>query len=178
MAWRRRRRARRRTIAGRLLDYVTLVLLVSGLLYAAAHLPGLDLAGGARAIDGDSLEVDGVEIRLFGIDAPEALQTCQDGAGAQWHCGREAARTLRRLIDTGAVACRAHEEDAYGRAVARCAAGDMDLGAEMVRLGMAVVLIEGITQYATQVAEARAARRGLWQGSFVEPADWRAAQPR
>jgi endonuclease YncB( thermonuclease family) len=177
MAWRRRRRARR-TIAGRLLDYVTLVLLVSALLYVAAQLPGLDLAGGARAIDGDSLKVDGVEIRLFGVDAPEALQTCQDGAGAQWSCGRDAARTLRRLIGMGEVACRAHEEDAYGRAVARCQAGDVDLGAEMVRLGMAVVLIEGITQYAPQLAEARAARRGLWQGSFVEPADWRAGQPR
>ncbi len=34
------------------------------------------VAGTARAIDGDSLVVDGREMRLEGLDAPERLQTC------------------------------------------------------------------------------------------------------
>ena len=178
MAFGRRRRARRRTILGRIGDYVMLVLLVSGLVYTIAHLPYSDIIGGARGIDGDSLKVDGKEIRLFGIDAPEARQTCLDGSGATWECGKLASRTLRHLIEKGEVTCRAHSEDAYGRAVARCSVADVELNAEMVRLGMAIVLVDGITQYAALEAEAREAKRGVWQGTFIEPSDWRALHPR
>jgi endonuclease YncB( thermonuclease family) len=37
------------------------------------------VAGPATIIDGDSLSVNGIRIRLFGIDAPEGKQTCQRG---------------------------------------------------------------------------------------------------
>ena len=44
--------------------------------------------GPARMIDGDTLDVGGVRIRLHGIDAPESEQSCQAG-GKRWSCGRE-----------------------------------------------------------------------------------------
>jgi len=43
------------------------------------------------AIDGDSLRAeDGVEYRLFGIDAPELHQSCNEVNGKPWPCGRAA----------------------------------------------------------------------------------------
>ena len=47
----------------------------------------------ARVVDGDTLKVAGVTVRLFGIDAPEAGQTCGD-----WLPGPEAAAALSAFI--------------------------------------------------------------------------------
>ena len=62
----------------------------------AAPPPGTAVAGPARVIDGDTLAVGAVRIRLFGIDAPEHDQTC-GAAGATWPCGAAAARRLGEL---------------------------------------------------------------------------------
>ena len=51
------------------------------------------LTGPARVIDGDTLDMGGVRIRLHGIDAPESEQSCRVG-GNRWSCGREATRAL------------------------------------------------------------------------------------
>ena len=50
-------------------------------LIAAAIAPALaDIAGPARVIDGDTIDIAGERIRLHGIDAPESGQTChRDG---------------------------------------------------------------------------------------------------
>ena len=45
-------------------------------------------------IDGDTLDVGGVRIRLHGIDAPESKQYCRAG-GKRWSCGRDATRRGR-----------------------------------------------------------------------------------
>ena len=132
-----------------------------------------DITGSAQVIDGDSLVVAGVEIRLYGIDAPEYRQTCFR-RGRPWACGVDATRTLRALIASRPVACRAREEDRYGRTVASCAVDGRDLGAAMVVGGHAVA-------YGAYEQEERAARnagRGIWSSRFERPADWRAKHPR
>lgn len=131
------------------------------------------ITGIARIIDGDSIVVAGVEIRLYGIDAPEYRQYCFR-RGRPWACGVEATRTLRALIANRPVACRAREQDRYGRTVAVCSVGGADLGAAMVAGGHAVA-------YGAYDGEERAAHeagRGIWSSSFDRPAAWRAKHPR
>ncbi len=120
-------------------------------------------------IDGDSLVVNGVAIRLYGIDAPEYRQTCRR-AGEQWDCGVEAARALRSMLSGRDVTCRTRDEDRYGRVVAVCRAADLDLGAAMVRGGYALAYGD----YEKDEREARDARRGIWSSTFESPAAFRA----
>lgn len=157
----------------RLRDWVAAVLLTVALVAAIVYLPGEEVDGRPAVIDGDSLRLGGREIRLFGIDAPEGRQTCERADGSAWPCGREATTLLKRLVSGSAVACRGRDEDRYGRLVATCTAGDTDLGAELVRRGMAVAYRAHSTSYTDEENEARDARRGLWSGRFEAPWEWR-----
>jgi Staphylococcal nuclease homologue len=119
------------------------VLLV-GLLgfYAYQHWttrPGSPLIGRARVIDGDSIEISGVRIRLEGIDAPEWSQTCVDPKGQTWLCGQSAAQQLRSYIDGRELTCARHGVDRYNRILAVCSVPDgADVNAWIVRQGWAL----------------------------------------
>ena len=53
-----------------------------------------------------------------------------------------------------------------------CAVGGVDIGGELVSLGLAVTY-RNAPRYTGEEAEARAAGRGMWAGEFVDPALWR-----
>lgn len=48
--------------------------------------------------DGDTIEISGERIRLHGVDAPESWQTCEDGDGGIYRCGKGAAFALERFL--------------------------------------------------------------------------------
>ena len=89
------------------------------------------LTGIPRIIDGDTIRIGNTRIRLHGIDAPEAKQTCTAG-GKEWRCGQEATNALVGVIGGHWVACSQRDVDRYGRIVAVCRAGHVDLNAWMV----------------------------------------------
>ena len=91
----------------------------------------------ARVTDGDTLRLGAVDIRLFGIDAPEARQMCARADGTPWPCGRAAADRLAELVAEGPVRCRPQDTDRYGRLVSICTAGGVDLGGRLVAEGLA-----------------------------------------
>jgi endonuclease YncB( thermonuclease family) len=72
------------------------------------------------------------------------------------------------------VSCTSIETDRYGRAVAVCKRGELEINAEMVRLGWAVAYTNHSLSYVRLEAEARRAKRGIWAGSFEPPEDYRA----
>ena len=140
---------------------------------------GTPIAGRAKIIDGDSLEVAGERIRLFGIDAPEARQQCRDAQGADYACGRDAARILTALIGGRPVSCTLVTHDRYARDVATCEAKGHDLGEAMVRAGYARDYARHSKgRYAAAERDARAARRGIWAGESDDPAMWRKRETR
>ena len=143
------------------------------LLAATVPLPvHAQLAGRVSVVDGDSLVMGGHQIRIHGIDALESAQTCTAG-GRRWRCGKEASRALSRRIGGRRVACEPRERDRYGRTVAVCRAGRHDLGAWMVANGWAIAYRRHSRAYVKEERAARQARRGMWRGEFVAPADWR-----
>ena len=131
-----------------------------------------DVAGRARVIDGDTLEVGSVRIRLFGLDAPESAQRCLAGS-RRWPCGEKATRALVGRIDGRSVACEERDKDRYGRIVAVCRYGGQDVNAWLVREGWAMAYRRYSSAYAGEEASAKAAKRGVWRGEFVPPWDWR-----
>jgi endonuclease YncB( thermonuclease family) len=132
------------------------------------------------SIDGDSLRAaNGAEYRLFGIDAPELKQTCEEANGKTWLCGRAAKAKLTTLMKGGNVMCEEKDKDPYGRVVAVCSAeGVLDLGEAMVLAGYAIDLASQGNPYAQAETEAREGKRGIWRGTFEEPAKWRQEHPR
>jgi endonuclease YncB( thermonuclease family) len=146
-----------------------LILLTSGgLLYILRGVPQKDLTGVAQAIDGDSLRLGTEELRLKGIDAPEFSQVCTV-SGKETPCGREARAALRKLLSSGLVTCVGDGLDRYGRLLANCRVRGIDINAAMVRDGHAIAFGD----YHREEAEAKAAYRGLWAGTFERPQDYR-----
>jgi endonuclease YncB( thermonuclease family) len=45
------------------------------------------ITGRANVIDGDTLEIHGTRIRLYGIDAPESTQLCRNHNSDLYRCG-------------------------------------------------------------------------------------------
>lgn len=132
------------------------------------------LAGIATVVDGDTLRIRGERIRIEGIDAPELRQTCRDAHGRAWACGRVARQQMAAMIAGNEVACTSRGRDRYGRTLAVCGAGAIaDLGGALVRAGYAVDYRRYSTAYLADARNARAERRGLWQGDFENPEDWR-----
>ena len=149
-----------------------LALTVGLLLMVSSAAASAQIAGRVTVTDGDSLNVSGHRIRLFGIDAPEGTQICVAG-GQRWRCGSSAARALRQRIAGCSVVCTERDRDRYGRIVAVCRAGGVDVNAWMVSQGHALAYRKYSTAYVGQERSAKAARRGLWRGQFVPPWDWR-----
>jgi endonuclease YncB( thermonuclease family) len=135
-------------------------------------------AGKYDVIDGDSLRKGQTEIRLVGIDAPEYRQSCTNGSGKAYPCGKEAASALRVLVGGSDVTCESHEVDRYRRALSTCHIKDMNINQEMVRQGWAVAyaLRGDISDYALDENEARRLKRGVWQGTFETPSAYRKRQ--
>jgi endonuclease YncB( thermonuclease family) len=133
------------------------------------------LAGQASIIDGDTLEIHGTRIRLWGIDAPESSQFCRDDDSAQYRCGAQAANDLDTFIARRPVSCVPINLDPYGRTVATCSVGGADLGEWLVRNGLALDWPRySKRKYDAAQRDAEQVGRGMWKGSYVEPWLYRA----
>jgi len=129
-----------------------------------------DMTGQASIIDGDTLEIHGTRIRLWGIDAPESSQLCRGEDSLQYRCGAQAANDLDAFIAQRPVSCLPISLDRYGRTVATCSAAGADLGQWLVQNGLALDWPQySKGKYGADQRGAEQAGRGIWKGSYVEP---------
>ncbi len=109
-------------------------------------------------------------LRLEGVDAFERKQTCLDALDQVWACGQTATDRLRQVVARPDFACRIDPEfiDRHAREFSVCFADGRDVGATLVREGLAFAYGRD-TQYLPLENEAKADHRGAWAGHFVRP---------
>ncbi len=113
-------------------------------------------------------------LRLLGVDAFESKQTCRDAMDKVWDCGKAATKRLRQLVARPDFSCQIDPTfvDRHSREFSVCFAGGRDVGATLVKEGLAFSYGPD-TRYVPLENEAKAARRGAWAGRFVRPQYWR-----
>ena len=104
------------------------MLIIHALLFSSAAAHATDIKGKARVIDGDTLYVANIKIRLNGIDAPERGQPRF----------KAATRALQSLVAGEIVSCRLTGDTTYDRFVASCFVGSYDLAASVIATGNAL----------------------------------------
>lgn len=168
-----------RLTAGRVAMLLTLIV------SSAADAQNISLDAKPEGVtDGDTILI---ELRSKGIDAPETRQQCEDAEGSCYPCGENAEAALMDLVsyhdDRNRLRYRwleleVWETDRLGRPVVTVYVDGKDIHLEMVRLGWAVVYHQYVPErlreaYISAENEAREAKRGMWQGPFIEPRMWR-----
>jgi endonuclease YncB( thermonuclease family) len=151
------------------LRHLALCLLLS----VAAAPAAAEVSGKARALAGDRLEIAGVTLQLFGLDAPERDQACLRN-GRRWDCGFEATAALAFRIAGQWMVCTEQGVAEDGTPLALCSLGGEggpEVNGWMVAAGWGVA--DRPPLFAEAEAAARAAGRGIWGSEFVPPADWR-----
>ena len=143
------------------------ILLMGGVAQAA------EFVGIPRVVDGDTLEIGAVKVRLQGIDAPETDQICLNASGGHWTCGIDARDRLAAHIAGHEIKCVSNGTDVYKRELGLCSLAGEDLNGWMVREGWALAYVKYSSAYTHAEDDARARQRGLWQGAFIAPWDWR-----
>ena len=155
---------------------VAVVILVALLLATQAQAE--PITGRASVIDGDTLEIRGIRVRLFGVDAPEAAQVCHGADGLPYRAGQRAGFALSDRIGSAPVSCMGDDRDHYGRLIAVCTLRGTDLNAWLVSQGHAIAYRRYSSVYVDEEAAAKRAGLGLWAGACDEPEAWRRSKRR
>lgn len=87
------------------------------------------ISGQPRVIDGDTIAIGSIHIRLNGIDAEELNE----------QNGHKAKRALEMLVEDREITCRLNGERSYNRYIGQCFSVEKyDIGADMVQFGYAL----------------------------------------
>jgi micrococcal nuclease len=142
------------------------LLILCAILAAPACADAQQFTGRVVAVeDGDTVRVlrgqGDVRVRIFGIDAPEAMQAY----------GPEAREVARRLLLDRTVVVSLRDVDQYGRIVGSLSVDGRDIGPELIASGAAwnYAQFSQDERFASLEAEARDAKRGLWTDAAPTP---------
>jgi endonuclease YncB( thermonuclease family) len=142
---------------------------------------GETISGKAFVVDGDTIKINSKKIRLFGIDAPEKKQKCKKiflsisffSLNKNYNCGILSTEKLKKKIKDNIITCKIKGKDRYKRIIAECFKDKTNLNSWLVRNGYAVAYIKYSKKYLAAQNLAEKENRGIWQGIFEMPWDWR-----
>ncbi len=149
------------------------LFLLSALAAEESDVNKRNIAGVAQVIDGDTLKVENITVRLNSIDAVEPDQIC--GADDQkWSCGAEATAVLRDFVDGKRIQCTDLGLDGDNQTSVTCTFLGIDLGEAMLQNGYAIALDGAPSNYLTAQNISKTHKIGIWSSIFDLPANWRA----
>ncbi len=134
--------------------------------------------GDAKVIDGRTVEINGQQVVMQEMDAPDLDQICfTKKEHYKFRCGVVAAEKLAKLIAHNPLSCEGTKTDDKGRLMATCWVGDppqrIDINQQAVLSGWAVYDPAQSDRYKRVQGVARTLRLGLWRAKFVMPWEWR-----
>jgi endonuclease YncB( thermonuclease family) len=155
----------------------------------------LNTVAAEDVIDGDTIRMGDVSLRLWGVDAPEQDQLCRNASGQPFPCGDVAGQHLAELIADKLVWCgppltpegrRLPPADmpvpteTSGRPIVMCwvrsGGEETDIARAMARDGYAHLYEDAFgvkSIYMDDVGEALRTRAGLHAGELLPPWLWR-----
>ncbi len=136
---------------------------------AASSQAGTLVRGEAEPLDGGSLVLNGEQIDLIDIDAPELDQVCERD-GQLWACGRWVRAELMDLLYREPIVC-----EQFSAASAACSfeQTSKDLAEILIRKGMAIADRSRSRKYVGVERVAIEEKAGIWASTFVAPWSWR-----
>lgn len=143
---------------------------------ARADTQTITVSGELRVFDGDTLEIGPLIVRIHGIDAPEAGQTCNLPSTDTWPCGEAAAERVEELISGSELDCMPLDRDRWGRIISRCMVDGVDIGRQLVSEGLAWAFVEYSSDYVDEENGARATNIGIWQAQNQTAVEYRAGR--
>ena len=93
-----------------------------------------------RVIDGDTIEINGMPIRILSIDTPE---TWKPRCANEYRLGLRAKARMQQLVDSGDVTYKVAGFDRFGRILADVFAGKLDVGETLLNEGYALPYVAG-----------------------------------
>jgi endonuclease YncB( thermonuclease family) len=139
-------------------------LLLATIPISATPAASADFSGEVRIVDGDTLEIGGRRLRLYGITAPVLDNRCAV-AGKTIACGRVSRSALLDLTAGAKVSCDLVDGDTTDEPPAICRAGGYDLSEGMTYTGWARADAGTTDAYRRFERDARRHHRGLWRKS-------------
>ncbi len=134
--------------------------------------------GYAEAVTGAMLGIEGLHVKLFGVEAPYMQQTCTSKFGQSYNCGQVSRNWLQDWLQGKIVRCHIISPEKKGRATGVCFSQGYDVGAVIVNAGWAVAYTKNTDIYVPYEQQAGTKKRGLWAGTFYKPWDWKKLQSR
>jgi endonuclease YncB( thermonuclease family) len=132
------------------------------------------VSGAVHVVDGDTLDIGEVRIRLVGIDAAESGQRCVAPGRKIVRPGDDAESRVEQLASGGLI-CSGTERDQYGRFLAVCrTTTGVEVNRTLVKEGLAWAFVKYSNAYVAEEAQAKAAKLGIWALACQTPWDFRA----
>ena len=140
-----------------------------------------EISGNAQIVDGDTIKINSKRIRLYGIDAPEIKQMCKKPYltiifftfTKDYPCGKISTQKLEKKINNKVITCKILDIDRYKRLIGECFKRNLNLNSWLVSNGYAVAYRKYSKKYISNEINAKNEKKGIWQGKFEMPWDFR-----